>query len=49
MQYDHALGESVLVKAPGYKIQRHKEFGEVPNLDWYQRKFPDFYEYKDKS
>ncbi len=49
MQYDHTLGESVLVKAPGYKIQRHKEFGEVPNLDWYQRKFPDLYEYKDKS
>ncbi len=49
MQYDHALGESVLVQAPGYKIKRHKKFGEVPDFKWYRFNFPNEYSYQDKS
>jgi hypothetical protein len=29
----------------GPKIQRHKEFGEVPEFWWYKRNFPDEFPY----
>jgi hypothetical protein len=29
------------VNKDGHKIQRHKEFGEVPDLKWYMQ-FPEF-------